>query len=153
MGRGHEPRRRTDSGTELNGGATIMHHSGFDIDAIAGYDFGMVRLEGEISYKQASVNQLELDSRLSGAGPLSNFDADGKGRALSAMVNFLLDFGNEDGLSGYAGPGIGIAEREGQIRPRVTPNGVVGFSDSDSGLRGRQLPAFAMRSARTSTSA
>ena len=36
-------------------------------------------------------------------------DADGRTRYLSIMTNLLLDVGNEDGLSFYAGPGIGFA--------------------------------------------
>src|SRR5438876_896564 len=82
-------------------------------------------LEGGLGYKRASVNQLNLDSRLSGDGPLANFDASGRSRALSAMINFLLDFGNEDGLSGYAGAGIGIADVKMDAFAAGTPNGVV----------------------------
>ena len=54
------------------------------------------------------------------------------------MVNLLLDFGNEDGLSGYAGGGIGIADVK--MNPFVdgppdgAPNGPLGFSDSKSGI-------------------
>ena len=66
------------TGLTITPGVTVAHHSGFDVDAVAGYDFGMLRLEGEVSYKRASVNQVRLDSRLSGAGPLSNFDASGR---------------------------------------------------------------------------
>ena len=49
------------------------------------------------------------------------------------MINLLLDYGNEDGLSGYAGVGVGIADVK--MNPFVdTPNGIVGFSDSHSGI-------------------
>src|SRR3954468_23994157 len=37
---------------------TLSHDVGFDVDAIAGYDFGMLRLEGELAYKHASVNDI-----------------------------------------------------------------------------------------------
>ena len=97
------------NGLTITSGVTVINNGGYDIDAIAGYDFGMLRLEGELGYKHAGVNEVRLNSRLSGAGPLSNFDANGSSHALSLMINMLLDFGNEDGLSGYVGPGIGIA--------------------------------------------
>src|SRR6185369_5463624 len=100
-----------DGVTRLNSAVTITHKSGFDVDLIAGYDFGMLRLEGELAYKRASVNQVRVDPRISGGGPGDNFDADGRGRALSGMVNLLLDFGNDDGLSGYAGVGVGLKYR------------------------------------------
>ena len=39
----------TDStGLALNPGASVSHHAGWDVDAVAGYDFGMIRLEGEL---------------------------------------------------------------------------------------------------------
>src|SRR5256714_8870473 len=122
----------TDSnGLGLTPGFTVRHNTGFDVDAIAGYDFGMLRLEGEIGYKHAGVNQMIIDPRIAGGGPGDNYDASGRSRALSAMINLLLDFGNEDGLSGYAGAGIGIADVK--MDPfATTPNGVVGFSDSKS---------------------
>src|SRR6266536_2821884 len=44
-------------------GLVVRHETGFDVDAIAGYDFGMLRLEGEIGYKHAGVNQLIIDPR------------------------------------------------------------------------------------------
>lgn len=120
-------------GTRLSPGATVMHKRGLDVDGIAGYDFGMLRVEGELGYKRASVNQMELDSRLSGGGPLDNFDANGRSRALSGMLNLLLDYGNDDALSGYGGAGVGIADVK--LDPSaVTPRGTIGFSGSQTKL-------------------
>src|SRR5256885_4633067 len=101
------------NGLNLTPGFTVRHKLGWDVDAIAGYDFGMLRLEGELGYKRASIHEASFDPRLTNlvpAQPFANFDASGRSRALSAMINLLLDFGNEDGLSGYAGAGIGIAD-------------------------------------------
>src|SRR4051812_24432495 len=122
-----------DGVLNLPNAITISHDTGYDVDLIAGYDFGMLRLEGELGYKRASVNQLRIDPRLSGGGPGDNFDGDGSGRALSAMVNLLLDFGDDDGLSGYAGAGVGLASVK-YSASALTPNGIIGFSDTDSGL-------------------
>src|SRR4051794_4039685 len=36
----------------------IDHKVGFDVDLLAGYDFGFLRAEAEIAYKRASVNRL-----------------------------------------------------------------------------------------------
>src|SRR5947209_6949858 len=93
------------TGRALSPGFTVMQHAGYDFDAIAGYDFGLLRVEGELGYKHAGVSQLEVSSFLSGAGPYSNFDATGHSRAITGMVNALLDYGDE-GFSGYAGAGI-----------------------------------------------
>src|SRR5215210_3996152 len=90
-----------DDGTlAIPNAITVTHKTGFDVDAIAGYDFGMLRLEGELAYKRASVNQLRINPLIAGGGAGDNYDADGRGRALSAMINLLLDFGDDDGLAG-----------------------------------------------------
>src|SRR5256885_1878710 len=79
----------------------INHKLGYDVDLLAGYDFGFLRAEGEIAYKHASVNRLTATDN-------ENF-ADGNSSAFSGMLNGLFDFGDEDGLYGFAGGGIGIA--------------------------------------------
>ncbi len=33
---------------------TMDHKTGYDVDAIAGYDFGPIRLEAELGYKHAA---------------------------------------------------------------------------------------------------
>src|SRR3954463_9699846 len=38
-----------------DGTIRIKHKTGIDVDAIAGYDFGMFRVEGELGYKKAGV--------------------------------------------------------------------------------------------------
>lgn len=116
---------------DLADGLTTRHNVGFDIDLIAGYDFGMVRLEGELAYKRASVHEISASALLSGAGPGDNFDASGHARVTSGMINALIDVGNEDALSGYAGVGVGLAG----IRYRARSSDLgLSFSDSDSGL-------------------
>src|SRR6476469_1872112 len=42
----------------------INFGTGLDVDAIAGYDFGVVRLEGELGYKHASVDGINADRRI-----------------------------------------------------------------------------------------
>ena len=126
--------------TDFEDAFGIDYKRGVDIDAIIGYDFGMFRLEGEIGYKKAKVNEFEIDdsdiaainlalNRPSGLGdpgapglaPLSSddFDLNGNIKVWSAMVNGLVDFGNEDGLSFYVGAGAGRAKAKA-------------FGDSDS---------------------
>src|SRR6187551_3014265 len=94
----------------INNAYTLDHHPGWDVDLIAGYDFGMIRAEAELGYKHASVDEVEVASGITPLGGFgSHFDADGHMSAWSVMLNALLDFGDEDGWSGYVGPGIGAA--------------------------------------------
>ena len=112
---------------------SIDHKMGYDIDAIFGYDGGMVRAEIELGYKRASHDEYGVrfpdfeEDEWSAQLP---FDGDGSTRYLSVMTNLLLDLGNEDGLSFYAGPGIGFAWGKYKIRS----NGDTLFSFTDGGV-------------------
>jgi opacity protein-like surface antigen len=97
--------------------ARFKSKTGYDIDAIAGYDFGMFRVEGELGYKRAkaksaSINSAFLTAFNAGAGTSftgGEFDLNGRTSVLSGMVNGLLDFGDDNGISGSVGAGIGRA--------------------------------------------
>jgi opacity protein-like surface antigen len=97
----------------------IKSDTGFDVDLIGGYDLGMFRLEGELGYKEANINELTefnttLLSDLSTATGTTvtaadlQFD-DAKTTVMSAMLNALVDFGGP-GFGAYAGGGIGYAD-------------------------------------------
>ena len=110
----------------------LNYKTGWDVDGLIGYDFGMVRIEGELGYKRASIDSFTTDTALVTAlntalnrpdvdcgtndpcGTLpalaaTDFDLGGHVSVLSGMVNALLDFGNEDGISFYGGGGFGRA--------------------------------------------
>lgn len=105
----------------------VDYKTGYDVDLLAGYDFGMIRAEAELGYKRAKGDQFEVDADVLDAledelgEPVTadDLDIDGKVRVLSLMGNILLDFGNEDGWSAYVGPGFGRA-------------GVKAFGENDS---------------------
>ena len=82
---------------------------GYDIDVIAGYDFGMIRLEGELAYKRVAHG--EGDLTIFGDGTFNNeFSDDGHTTAWSAMGNVLLDFGGPDEVNLFVGGGLGYAK-------------------------------------------
>jgi opacity protein-like surface antigen len=109
----------------------INFGTGLDVDAIAGYDFGFVRLEGELGYKHASVDGINAPAAAAPILPNTTGNLDG-GRLniLSGMVNALLDFGNDDGLSGYIGGGVGIADIK--LSAATDTAGAHAFSDRSS---------------------
>jgi outer membrane protein OmpA-like peptidoglycan-associated protein len=102
--------------------STSKQKPGFDVDGIIGYDFGAFRLEAEVGYKQAILKSIAVTTA----------DAYGKTSALSFMVNGLLDFGSDDGFSGYVGGGAGVA------RIKLSNYGIRGVGqltdDSDTGF-------------------
>jgi opacity protein-like surface antigen len=95
----------------------IKNKTGYDVDLIGGYDFGMFRLEGELGYKRAKLDRLRLDPALRTAiedeigGPLTDDDLDLSGHTsvVSGMINGLADFGGQGGFGGYLGAGVGRA--------------------------------------------
>ena len=97
--------------TRFNNAYTLNFKPGFDVDAIAGYDFGNIRVEGELGYKRLRLDDVALSTAL--AGNLNttndNFDVSSRGSVVSLMANALLDFGDDDGWNGYIGGGIGRA--------------------------------------------
>ena len=112
----------------IAGRGRVTWKTGYDVDLIGGYDFGMFRLEGELGYKRSSLKhftvegsfQTALENGLNPAGttgtsfvfPDSNdlgFDINNHVSVLSGMINALLDIGSGDGASGYIGAGFGRA--------------------------------------------
>ena len=43
-----------------NNAIGVDYKTGLDLDLIAGYDFGMFRLEGELGWKRAGLDDLEI---------------------------------------------------------------------------------------------
>ena len=82
---------------------------GYDIDVIAGYDFGMIRLEGELGYKRVAHGDADISSFGNG-GFRDEFEDDGHTTAWSAMGNVLLDFGGPDNVNIFVGGGLGYAK-------------------------------------------
>src|SRR5215213_9832171 len=67
----------------------IEHKTGFDLDIIAGYDFGFIRAEGELSWKWASHKHYDI------FGLQIDESGDGETDVRSAMVNILGDIGGD----------------------------------------------------------
>ena len=90
---------------------TINHEYGYDGGIFVGYDFGAFRLEAEAAYKKADLDDYQTTIRLPLEGPLfaAGRDASGSSSALSFMINGMLDFGDDDGISGFVGGGVGMA--------------------------------------------
>jgi outer membrane protein OmpA-like peptidoglycan-associated protein/opacity protein-like surface antigen len=103
---------------------TVNHKAGWDADAVVGYDFGPFRAEAEVGYRSAVVTSVNSSVSLpgrtaSGAAytfPAGNREyAGGRSSALSFMVNGLLDFGEDTGVQGFVGGGVGVARVKNTI--------------------------------------
>src|SRR5256885_4807003 len=119
----------SDANKAVTAGFIMNHKVGFDVDALAGYDLGVIRLEGEVAYKRATLQNTKVDPVLSAPTPGLFFPTSGHVSVLTGMVNALLDFGDENGWAGYVGGGAGFAQVK--YTQDVSLAGL-DFNDSDS---------------------
>ena len=130
----------------------VDYKRGLDLDLIAGYDFGMFRLEGELGWKRARLDDLEFSDEFVDAveadvalnAAFNDVDLDDDATVLSGMVNALADFGNDDGLNFYVGGGLGRArvkvagERDSAFAWQLIAGARMAVSESvDVGLKYR----------------
>ncbi|HEX8300722.1 OmpA family protein [Sphingomonas sp.] len=96
-----------------NDAIQIDHRAGWDVDATVGYDFGGFRAEAEVGYRQAQVisarSLVTLPTGAVNLAPGTYAQTGGRTSALSFMVNGMLDFGDDDGVQGFVGGGVGVA--------------------------------------------
>jgi outer membrane protein OmpA-like peptidoglycan-associated protein/opacity protein-like surface antigen len=109
---------------------TLNHEYGYDGGIFVGYDFGAFRLEAEAAYKKADLDDYTTTIRLPLEGTVFPNGREGRGSssALSFMINGMLDFGDDDGISGFVGGGIGMA--------RVKANNMRNFANATPFLDG-----------------
>jgi len=91
----------TDSDVS-EGGIEIKYDTGYAIGAALGYNFGAGRLEGELGYKSADIDEVSV----SGLGSAS---VNGDLSVLSLMGNGYLDFNVNPTVKPYVMAGIGMA--------------------------------------------
>ncbi len=101
------------SDSEINGGTISADNgSGVGLGGVLGYDFGMVRLDGEIALRANTTDSVGGIS-LGTVGGSSFFGGGGSGDsttgAFSYMVNGYFDLPTDGPLSLYIGGGIGFA--------------------------------------------
>jgi outer membrane protein OmpA-like peptidoglycan-associated protein len=125
----------------INDAASVDTDKGYDFGGVVGYDFGGFRLESEVSYRQADVTGFTSQTAQipSGAGTglarPGSYDVAGDASALSFMVNGLLDFGDDDGLQGFVGGGVGVA----RIDVQTVLAAPAFLDDSDTGFAWQAL--------------
>ncbi len=102
-----------DLTTPAGGVTTVDSNYGYDVGGTVGYDFGALRVETEVAYKSATVDELRTTGSIA-TGPTTGvgagtYSGGGRTSALSFMANALLDFGDDDAISGFVGGGAGVA--------------------------------------------
>jgi opacity protein-like surface antigen len=81
----------------------IQFDPGVNVGATAGVDLGMLRLEGELSYKHGEMKSITEQN-----GTFNN-NVDGRIGAVAFMGNMFVDLHNPGPITPYFGGGIGFA--------------------------------------------
>jgi OOP family OmpA-OmpF porin len=133
------------STTPVNDALSVRHEIGYDVGGNIGYDFGLLRTEFEVSYKNNNLDQvnvlatsppLRLADNSIGIPPTGVYtkDADGNARVLAFMANALFDFGGKGrDLGAFIGGGGGIA-RVQHSQYQFAKFGPAFINDSDTGF-------------------
>ncbi|MEP1422437.1 MAG: outer membrane beta-barrel protein [Erythrobacter sp.] len=102
-----------DSPVNEDRAARVDRDDGYELGVVAGYDFGAFRLEADVSYRENDSDQLEIItpgfSNASGLPIALNQVDIGSADVLAAMINGLIEFGDDDGITVFAGGGAGLA--------------------------------------------
>jgi opacity protein-like surface antigen len=95
----------TDS-TAFNLNDRVQFDPGVNIGGTGGFDFGYMRLEGELSYKRGRISR--VSDRISGDTFTSINDRGGLG-VLAVLGNVFVDLHNQSPITPYIGGGAGFA--------------------------------------------
>jgi opacity protein-like surface antigen len=82
----------------------VRFDPGVYVGGAGGFDFGFLRLEGELSYKEADIKSITDNT-----GANQYRDINGNLGALAFMGNAFFDFHNYSPVTPYVGGGIGLA--------------------------------------------
>ena len=94
---------------------TLDSDYGYDGAIFAGYDLGMFRIEVEGSYKKAEFDGVSSTVALPGVTAGGRYNAAGDVNSMSAMLNGMVDFGDDEGTSGFIGGGIAGMQRRDDV--------------------------------------
>lgn len=108
----------TETGPGVTAAGEFEFDDGLGVNAALGYVIGPVRLEGEVSYRQADIDTLTVNSfTVSGLTFTGSATAgvDGEASVLALMANTWFDFDTGTGFLPFLGGGIGLARVDGEI--------------------------------------
>ena len=137
------PQDSTVTTTQFNPVSTKEARTQFDpginLGGTAGYDFGYVRVEGEMSYKQGDISSVSDPSF-----GVRYVNTDGHVGAFAAMMNAFFDVHNDSPVTPYIGGGMGVASVNLSGTKGVDANRALNyhiFSADNAGVFAYQLGA------------
>lgn len=115
----------------------VSFDPGIYVGGTGGYDFGFLRVEGELSYRNANLDTV------TDAGGNRFRNVDGNLGAFAAMVNAFFDLRNASPVTPYVGGGIGFATLHLSKTTAFDSSGTFGilYDDSDDTVFASQVGA------------
>ena len=113
--------------TSLDFEDQVEFDPGVYLGGSGGYDFGLVRLEGELSYRYSEIDTVTEQGV---AAPYRNID--GNLGAFATMFNGFLDLHNASPVTPYLGGGIGFATLHLSDTYRRDSSGILYGSGDDT---------------------
>lgn len=96
-------------GSLLDVGAN--YKEGYVFGGVLGYDFGSVRLEGEVAHRHNKLKAFNIINSGGNGLTVGNVASDsGVAKVTSGMVNVMLDVGSGWIVTPYIGAGVGVAD-------------------------------------------
>ena len=108
----------SESGTGISAEGELDFDTGYGVNGALGYGWNDFRFEGEISYRQADIDSLTVDSVTVGniaVTSLGTFPVDGDVSSLGFMANGWYDFDTGTDWVPFVGGGVGTAQINADI--------------------------------------
>lgn len=123
-----------ETGPNISADGELEFDTGYGVNGAIGYGWNNVRIEGEVSYRQADIDKITVNSVTVGGTVFSGLglvasDVDGEVSSLGFMANGWYDFDTGTDWVPYVGVGVGTA----QINAEISSIGSipVSFDESD----------------------
>jgi len=105
--------------------------AGYNVGGALGYKYKMLRIEGEVAYRQNDIDQFKIGA--------ITVDAPGNIGAFSAMANVYFDFENHTAWTPFIGAGAGWASAEVED---LTISGFLTGDEDDDGFAYQFIGGF-----------
>jgi outer membrane autotransporter protein len=110
--------------------ASLDYDTGYSVGGAVGYDFGKVRIEGELQYQKTDTESVSVSEGITSV----SLDAVGDISVTSFLVNGYFDIENDTKFTPFLSAGAGYASGEMKYNLNVPGSGVFSVSTDFDGF-------------------
>lgn len=94
---------------DIEDAVSVEHDLGYEAGVFVGYDLGSFRIQAEVAYRNAGVDEIDTSIGLPGGIPPGEHPVEQGGvDSLSFMVDGIYEIGDGRGLTPFVGAGLGM---------------------------------------------